>query len=565
MNAPDTVVRFIAENQIVTHDIAQGTPAWHTFRGKFFGASEAAAMLGLSKKVSRNELLRAKSTGIAKEFSDFVQERILDRGHEVEALARPIIEAQIGRSLFPVTCSRGTLSASCDGRAAADDLTWEHKQWNEELAESVRNKILPDEHWPQCQQNLLVTGAERLIFTVSDGTADRMVSMEVLPDHAKFAQLIAGWAQFEKDLPEYQHVEEAPKPEGRAPDQLPALRIELVGQVSASNLAEFHGHALAVLDSIKTDLQTDEDFANADKTVKWCGDVESRLDAAKQHALSQTETIDKLFRTIDAIKEETRQKRLTLEKLVKARKDAIRVELVQAANAKFADHVAGLQSEITGAQLSLLVSVPDFGGAIKGLKTITSLRNAIDTALANGQIAADTVAKDVRDKLAWYDKATGIEAGSYGFLFPNLQQLIGMDRQAFEAVVKNRIAEHQKAEAAKLEEQRARIQAEEEAKARAKVQEEERARQMAMLEAERKRLAELDAASSSAGKQEVKPVTLDEVVHATAPAAVAEAIAPTTRTRPTKLQMAQAIADRYGVSVLTADEWLRAEFSLIAA
>jgi hypothetical protein len=51
-----------------------------------------------------------------------------------------------------------------------DRRAFEHKQWNEELAASVRAGIVPDEHLPQCQQVLLVTGAEELIFVVSDGT-----------------------------------------------------------------------------------------------------------------------------------------------------------------------------------------------------------------------------------------------------------------------------------------------------------------------------------------------------------------------------------------------------------
>src|SRR3972149_9451422 len=72
----------------ILHELVQGSPAWHQFRLDHNGASESAAMLGLSKNVTRSELLRAKHTGIAKEFSDFVQERILNRGHEVEELAR---------------------------------------------------------------------------------------------------------------------------------------------------------------------------------------------------------------------------------------------------------------------------------------------------------------------------------------------------------------------------------------------------------------------------------------------------------------------------------------------
>ena len=43
-------------------------------------------MLGLSKSTTRNELLRIKHSGMAKEFSDWVQRNVLDKGHAVEAL-----------------------------------------------------------------------------------------------------------------------------------------------------------------------------------------------------------------------------------------------------------------------------------------------------------------------------------------------------------------------------------------------------------------------------------------------------------------------------------------------
>ena len=90
------------------HNLLQGSDDWHAFRFNHHGASEAAAMLGLSKKVTRSELVRMKATGLAKEFSDWVQENILDYGHEVEALARPFAERVIGDDLYPATLSLGT-------------------------------------------------------------------------------------------------------------------------------------------------------------------------------------------------------------------------------------------------------------------------------------------------------------------------------------------------------------------------------------------------------------------------------------------------------------------------
>ncbi|MFA5633135.1 MAG: YqaJ viral recombinase family protein, partial [Porticoccaceae bacterium] len=204
------------------HDLIQGAPEWHLFRAEHFGASEAAAMLGVSPYKTRHQLLREKATGVTPEVSEHTQ-RIFDHGHEVEALARPIIEADIGEELFQVTMSDGKISASCDGLTVLGDTAWEHKQWNQALAESVRAGILPEEHKPQCQQVLMVTGAERLIFTVSDGTRQNMVSMEVLPDPEYQAKIRAGWAQFERDLAE--HKPEAPAVEvvAQAQESLPAV------------------------------------------------------------------------------------------------------------------------------------------------------------------------------------------------------------------------------------------------------------------------------------------------------------------------------------------------------
>ena len=85
-----------------THNLVQGSQEWHEFRSNHFGSSEAAAMLGLSKQLSRNDLLLYKKTGKSKEYSDWVQANILDYGHEVEAMARELLESELGDELYPV-------------------------------------------------------------------------------------------------------------------------------------------------------------------------------------------------------------------------------------------------------------------------------------------------------------------------------------------------------------------------------------------------------------------------------------------------------------------------------
>ncbi|WP_454056069.1 YqaJ viral recombinase family protein [Cupriavidus sp. Marseille-Q8015] len=442
-------------------NLTQGSPEWQHFRLNYRGASEAAAMLGLSPNMKRTELLHIKHTGTPKEFSDFVQERILDHGHEVEALARPLVEEDLGEDLYPVTCTDddGWLSASCDGLTMDWETAFEHKQWNEELAASVREGIVPDSHMPQCQQIMMVTGAKRVRFTVSDGTRERFVWIDVEPDHAWFDRIRAGWEQFDKDLADYEPHPVEVRPVGRTPETLPALLVEVTGHVTASNLTEFRDHAVAVFRAINRDLQTDQDFADAEKTVKWCGEVENRLDAAKQHALSQTASIDALFRAIDDIRAEARRTRLDLDKLVTQRKTEVKENIIRRGREAFSAHVQALKAETGGAWVDH--GMPDFAGAAKGKRSVDSIRDAVSTLLANSKVTVDAEAKRIRANIAYFDKATD----GYQFLFSDRIGLLVKQLDDLRLVVENRIAKHKADQAAKEEADRERIRREEQAKA----------------------------------------------------------------------------------------------------
>jgi chemotaxis protein histidine kinase CheA len=307
------------------------------------------------------------------------------------------------------------------------------------------------------EQQLMVSGADRIYFTTTDGTPENTFGMWYEPNPALRERIVAGWQQFAEDVAAYVPEPETVKPAGKAPEALPALRIEVTGMVTASNLAAFREHALAVFGSINTSLQTDADFADAEKTVKWCSEVESRLDGAKQHALSQTASIDELFRTIDAIKEEARQKRLTLEKLVKAEKENRKAEIVAAAQSEMAAHLAAMQKRV-----GVVVNGGcNFGEAIKGLKSLGSMRDKVSTALANAKLEANAIA----DRIDANRKT--VEDMS---LMPDFAAVCTKAADDFAALYAMRKQQRADAEAKKLEAERERIRAEEAAKARAEAE-----------------------------------------------------------------------------------------------
>jgi predicted phage-related endonuclease len=453
------------------HNVAQGSEAWHALRANYFTASEAPAMMGASKQMKRTELLHAKKTGLDRDVSWWVQKNLFDKGHEAEALARPILEERIGEDLFPVVGTEDDLLASLDGCTILGDVLFEHKMWNEQLAADVRAGSLDPHYYWQLEQQLLVSGAEKVIFVCSDGTEENFVSMEYAPVPGRAATLVAGWKQFQADLLDFTPAEAVPEAVGKTPESLPALRIEVSGMVTASNLEQFKAHSLAVFGSINTELETDQHFADAEKAVKWCGDVEERLEAAKQHALSQTESIDALFRTIDEISAEARAKRLMLDKLVKARKLSIREDIVMTAAKALQTHIDQINASLGGK--ARMPAVPaDFAGAIKGKKTISSLRDSAESELARAKIAASQIGGSIRTNLASLEEL----AADYMFLFNDVQQLVMKANDDLVALIKVRISEHQKAEEQKAEAQREQIRQQElqrieaEAKAKAPVE-----------------------------------------------------------------------------------------------
>ena len=428
------------ERQI--HDLVQGSPEWLKFRETHDGASEAAAVLGLSKKTSRNELLQMKALGLGKEFSDFVQKKILDKGHEIEALARPIIEEIIGEELFPATYSYGKLSASVDGITMAGTLALEHKQFEKELFAAVQSGILPEEHCPQTQQILYVTGAEKLIFAVSDGTADKLAYIYVEPDETWQKRILAGWKQFNEDVANY--VPETPVVQVVAAPvmALPALSVRIRGEVIESNLPAYRAAATEFIAKISTELETDQDFADAANNIKFCEDSEKRLDSVKQDALAQTASIDELFKTLDFVREELRAKRLALEKLVEARKVSIRNEVIQGAKERLAKHIATCNERLGGNVMPTIAA--DFAGVVKGKRTVASLRNAVDTELANKKIEASEIA----DRIEINQRVYRVIAAEHSTLFPDLNVLLLKLADDFRNAIDKRIADNKKEQAA---------------------------------------------------------------------------------------------------------------------
>lgn len=445
-------------------NLVQGSAEWLAHRAQHYNASDAPAMMGCSPYKTRDELIRELATGITAEVSVETQS-IFDAGHRFEALARPLAEEIIGEDLYPVTGVKGKLSASFDGLTLMYDVNFEHKSLNNDLRECIKDEacgyLLPLHYRVQMEQQLLVCGAEKTLFMASKWNGDQLVEERHCWYYADMdlrAKILAGWEVLAQDVANYVPQAVDVKPIGRTPENLPALRVEVTGKVVSSNLAEYKEHALAVFKGINRTLETDQDFADAEKVVKWCGDVEDRLQATKEHALSQTASIEELFNAIDTIAAEAKRTRLELDKLVKARKEQIREEIVTEGRGALSTHIASLNTRLGKPYMPAIPA--DFAGAIKGKRTVESLRDAVNTTLAHAKIQANEIADRIQVNLNTLHEL----ASEHTFLFADTQSIVLKASDDLTMLVKTRINDHKQAEAARLEAERERIRAEEAAR-----------------------------------------------------------------------------------------------------
>lgn len=432
-------------------DLVQGSAEWLQARKQYRTASEAPIMMGVSPYAERSELIAITATRYEKEVSDELQ-KIFDWGHEVEAKARPLAEELIGEKLIPITGTDDDdyLLASFDGLTMLEDTVWECKQYNQSKADHIQQHgTVPQCDYWQCVQQLAVSGAERLLYTVTDGTKDKFVYCWMSPSESDKKRLLAGWKQFDKDVAEYAPVEAKVEPEGVAPETLPALHIQVKGEVVTSNLEEFKAKSIAIIESINTDPESDQDFADAEKTIKAIKESRKRLKAAKDNMLSQAETIYNANTVIDDLDERLKSTQSTLTKSVDIKKRAIRQGLLlDAANAVKAYSVdVHTKNNFNHFGVSIPIIATDFGSVIKGKKLFSSMQSALDDAVAAAKIEIDQLADQINKNLKFFQE----EAGEYKTLFSDLNHLVAKSPDDFKACVHVRINEHKEAEAKRKE------------------------------------------------------------------------------------------------------------------
>lgn len=185
-------------------DLEQGTPIWHTFRGKGFGASDANVIAGMNRWKTVVDLWAAKT---GRPTEPFVMNDAVQHGIDTEPEARDRFVQATGIYVEPKCYISGEhefIRASLDGINEERNIIVEIKCPSRMPIhmKAVRGEI-PEYYYPQVQHQLYVTGAEIACFWSYMKTMGGFC-LEYKPNYPYLEELIRReiklWECVEKDI-----------------------------------------------------------------------------------------------------------------------------------------------------------------------------------------------------------------------------------------------------------------------------------------------------------------------------------------------------------------------------
>ncbi|MFC1015222.1 hypothetical protein ACFGYI_04230 [Pasteurella multocida] len=247
------------------------------------------------------------------------------------------------------------------------------------------------------------------------------------------------------------------------------LILSTESKVLACNIQDFKAQAEKFLSTITSTFETDEDFGKAKEEVKLLKEVEDRTREAIKNA--QHGDIQELIAQAEEIAEQFRQKRLFLEKTVKAREIEIKSEIVSTALDEVVRSMSGYSNDV-----SIVLSSKFTKNAMKSrLDESGKGRSKTETYKKSVNAEKTLIISEISAEGARVAERRKMIPISYGHLFKDWQSLISGE-QDLEPIIAERIAEEEKREAELRAKAEAEAKAREEAQAQAQAQAKEQAR-----------------------------------------------------------------------------------------
>lgn len=165
-------------------DLVQGSSEWLEVRNQCVPASEVATIMDKSPYKTPLQLFEQMVLKKEKPVGDF-QRYLFQRGHDAEAAGREWIKENLGLEFEPVVMKSNRIAdlmASLDGFNFEKNIGFEAKYFSSEKTfERVKAGEIPEHHLIQMQAQMLVSGAEKVIYFAMTESGDAVMK-DIFPD-----------------------------------------------------------------------------------------------------------------------------------------------------------------------------------------------------------------------------------------------------------------------------------------------------------------------------------------------------------------------------------------------
>jgi putative phage-type endonuclease len=144
-------------------ELKEKTPEWHAWRKGGIGSSDIAAIVGKSPFKTARDIFEIKK---GRKEETFLNPAII-RGIEYESEAREEFNRHLSASFSPVCCEHTKYSymrASLDGYDSKLGKCLEIKIPYPNVLEKIKEGVIPEHYYLQCQWQLFVSDKESLYF-----------------------------------------------------------------------------------------------------------------------------------------------------------------------------------------------------------------------------------------------------------------------------------------------------------------------------------------------------------------------------------------------------------------
>jgi len=188
---------------MITKHLIVGTPDWTQFQHQYYHDHEAPIIM--TKGLTDSDISEPLATWQKAKFHQncntyanaYLQQFLLEPHAKAKQQVRRLVSNAIGehfREISGISTIDSRFAANLDGYERRENVIFKYHPWHEEVAKFLRtHNDLPDHLWPEIEHQLFVSQAKYCIYVISDGSAEKWMSIRYSSIKGRSNRLLNQW------------------------------------------------------------------------------------------------------------------------------------------------------------------------------------------------------------------------------------------------------------------------------------------------------------------------------------------------------------------------------------